>query len=223
MLFMAHVWVLPGEARLKIAVMTQAINISKPCMDVKVKMGGHHLVYGQIEDFLTGQMLEDTDDQRFCQQIGRMLVEEKGYAKSQITPRFALMVAAGPKRAIIPIDFLVYLGDRCCILIKYGPGSLVTRHTPTLAAARLAAPYQVPLAVVTNGRHADVLDTATGKCIGSGFGAIPSKTDLSARVDRLTFAPVPAHQAQMAARILYAYEVDGSCPCDDTICRLPED
>jgi hypothetical protein len=185
-------------------------------------MGGHHLVYGRIADFLTGQLLEDTDDQRFCQQIARMLVADKGYDKAQITARFPLAVRAGDKRAIVPIDFLVHLEGRCCLLIKYGPGSLVTRHTPALAAARLVVPYQVPLAVVTNGRDADMLEATTGNVLGSGFGAIFSKNDLKARVGGFAFAPVSAQQAEMAARILYAYEVDGSCPCDDTICRLPD-
>ena len=185
-------------------------------------MGGHHLVYGQLQDALTGAFLEDTDDERLRQGISRMLLEEKGYDKAAIAPRVALTVKAGPNRAVVPIDFLVRSGGRYCILIKYGPGSLVTRHSPTLAATRLVAPYQVPLAVVTNGRDADVLEAATGNRIGSGLAAIPCATALAALVPGFAFAPVTPRQIEMASRILYAYEVDGACPCDDTICRLPD-
>ena len=34
------------------------------------------------------------------------------------------------------------------------------------------------------------------------------------------FKPISANRVEMESRIVYAYEVDGSCPCDDTICRL---
>lgn len=185
-------------------------------------MGGHHLVYGRLTDVVTGQILEDTDDERLRQGISRMLLAEKGYDKAAITPRVALTVKAGANRAVVPIDFLVRAGDRYCILIKYGPGSLVTRHSPALAATRLVAPYQVPLAVATNGRDADLLEAATGNRIGSGFAAIPSAKDLAALVPGFAFAPITPRQIEMASRILYAYEVDGACPCDDTICRLPD-
>ena len=36
-------------------------------------------------------------------------------------------------------------------LLTFGPGSIVSRERPALAVARLVAPYQVPVVVVTNG------------------------------------------------------------------------
>jgi len=185
-------------------------------------MGGHHLVYGKLRDIVTGAMIEDTDDERLRQGIGRLLIDQKGYDRSAIQPRVALTVTAGPNRAVVPVDFLVHAAGRCCLLIKYGPGSLVTRHTPALAATRLVAPYQVPLAVVTNGRDADVLDTLTGNCIGSGFAAIPAARDMADLVPGFAFSPITPRQVEMASRVIYAYEVDGACPCDDTVCRLPD-
>ena len=55
------------------------------------------------------------------------------------------------------------------MIVKYAPGSLVTRHRPALAASRLIAPYQVPVVVVTNGKDTNILDGSTGKVTGYGF------------------------------------------------------
>jgi len=34
------------------------------------------------------------------------------------------------------------------------------------------------------------------------------------------FKPIAADRAEMESRIVYCYEVDGSCPCDEDICIL---
>ena len=105
------------------------------------------------------------------------------------------------------------------MIIKYGPGSLVTRHRPVLATSRLVAPYQVPIAVVTNGEDADILDGLTNKVISSGLESIPSRAQLLERVADMRFDEIPARRAEMESRIIYAFEIDGSCICDDSICR----
>ena len=56
-----------------------------------------------------------------------------------------------------------------CMVLKYGPGSLVTRRRAVLAVSRLIAPYQVPVAVITNGRDAEIIDGASGKVAASGL------------------------------------------------------
>jgi len=39
----------------------------------------HHLIYGTLADYLTGEELTDTDDERIRQSLIRLMVEEKGY------------------------------------------------------------------------------------------------------------------------------------------------
>jgi hypothetical protein len=183
-------------------------------------MDGHHLILGELIDLITGQAIADTHDERYRQKIARLLVEGKGYLKGDIQRRKSLLVQAGNKRAIIKIDFLITLSDRLCMIIKYGPGSLVTRRRPVLAASRLVAAYQIPVAVVTNGEDAEILDGVSAKVLSRGLDRIPSKTELSQIADRFDFNPVPAQRAGLESRLLYCYEVDDSCPCDEDICRL---
>ncbi len=183
-------------------------------------MAGHHLILGQIKDFITGKILDDTHDERYRQKLAKLLINSKGYLKREVQPRFELLVKAGDKKAIIRVDYVVEISKRVCMIIKYGPGSLITRHRSVLSAARLVAPYQVPIAVVTNGEDADILDGATGAVIARGLAQIPAKSELTEKVANANFTIISEKRAEMEARVLYCYEVDDSCPCDDTICRL---
>jgi len=184
-------------------------------------MDGHHLILGELADYITGETLKDTHDERYRQRLARLLVESKGYRKADIIPRFPLPVSAGEhKRALIRVDFKVSLSGRTCMIIKYGPGSLVTRHRPALASTKLLESYQIPYVVVTNGETADILAGATGKRISSGLESIPSRTELGQLTANRIFDGISRERAEMESRILYAYEVDGCCPCDDSVCRL---
>ncbi len=183
-------------------------------------MDGHHLILGEIDDFITGELLADTLDERYRQKIARFLVAHKGYAKEDIHPRNPLIVAAGNRKGRLALDFAVMVDDRTAMVIKYAPGSLVTRYRPTLAISRLVAPYQVPVVVVTNGESVDILDGETGKLAASGFDRIPSRKNLLQHLARAAFSPISPKRAEMEARIVYAFEIDGGCPCDDTACRI---
>ena len=185
-------------------------------------MDGHHLILGELIDYLTGNVLPDTHDERYRQNIVRLLIETLGYEKPEIIARRQLIVSAGDKKARIPIDFSVASGDKIGMLIKYGPGSLTTRHTPALAMARLVADYQVPIVVVTNGEDAEILDTVSEKVIARGIDQIPNRARLAGIVSGYGFTPISKKKREMATRIVYCYEIDGACPCDTTVCRLED-
>jgi hypothetical protein len=183
-------------------------------------MAGHHLIMGELKDILTHATLPDTHDERLRQGIAAMLVDRKGFSREEITPRQPLTLRAGEKCALIKIDFVVFIDDRVCMLIKYGPGSLVTRHRPALAASRILFGYQIPVVVVTNGIDADILDGASGKVIARGLETIPDRAALEKQAAGLSFAPIQPERAEKESRIAFAFEVDGSCPCDDTVCNI---
>ena len=183
-------------------------------------MNDHHLILGQLEDVLTGRIIDDTHDERYRQKIARLLLETKGYDRSEIRSGQPVQVTAGGKSALVPVTFIVQWDDHMVMVLQYGPGSLITRHRPALALAKLVASYQIPVVVVTNGEEADILDGATGRLTASGLDQIPSKAQLVERLEHPLWAPVSNLHAQMAARIVMAFEVDDRCPCDGTICRL---
>ncbi|MEJ2641413.1 MAG: type I restriction enzyme HsdR N-terminal domain-containing protein [Desulfosarcinaceae bacterium] len=182
---------------------------------------GHHLIMGKLTDTLTGDRLDDTHDERYRQTLIRLLLEDKGYTREDLTGRHELVVGADSRKGRLVVDLLVSLADRITLLIKYGPGSLVTRERPALAAGRLVSAYQIPVVVVTNGEDAHILDGATGKILGRGLAAIPDRSALLSIRRQATFSPIDAARVERESRLLYCYEIDGACPCDETVCRLP--
>ena len=184
------------------------------------QMNGHHLILGDLKDYITGEILKDTHDERYRQKVSRMLVGQKGFLRSDISPRLDLFIRAGDKCAIIKIDFGVTLSKRMSMIIKYGPGSIVTRHRPALAASRLLTSYQIPVVVVTNGEDAEILEGRSGKIISRGIETIPSCVSLKKIIADHPFKSIPKKRAEIESRLVYCYEVDGSCPCDEDICML---
>lgn len=186
-------------------------------------MNDHHLILGQLTDFLTGRAIDDTHDERYRQKIAKLLVRTKGYHKSDIAAQQIITIRADAKCAGVPITFILNMDRRTAILIHYGPGSLVTRHRPALALARLAAPYQIPFVVVTNGEAADILDGRSGKIIDSGLDRIPAKNELKNALIDYKWEPVAPERAEKESRIVMAFEVDDRCPCDSTVCSWEVD
>ncbi len=173
----------------------------------------HHLIYGTLKDYLTGEELTDTDDERIRQDISRWMVEEKGYAKHFLQPRLKIETLFSKSFVTSTIELTVSLQQKQCMIIRYGPGSLVSRERAAIAAARVINPaYCIPLAVVTNGKDAELLDTRTGKILGYGLDSIPNRDDIEKMSVQLRFYPPPeAERRERELRILNAFDVERCC------------
>ncbi|MBW1990157.1 MAG: type I restriction enzyme HsdR N-terminal domain-containing protein, partial [Deltaproteobacteria bacterium] len=152
--------------------------------------------------------------ERLRQKIARLLLGDKGHAREDVHARVPVVARAGDKVFPVAVDFVVHAKGRPAMVVRFGPGSLVTRHRPALAAARLAHREQVPVVVVTNGRDADVLRGDTGKVYGQGLAAIPSREELAAMAERWPYPALDEKRLEKEARILHAFEAVGACGCD---------
>ena len=173
----------------------------------------HHLIYGTLQDYLTGEELTDTDDERLRQQISRMMVEDRGYHKDDLEPRLFIETLFTRNFVRSTIDLTVRLSGKQFMIIRYGPGSLVSRERSALAAARvLNEKYRIPLAVVTNGRDALLLDTISTQVLGEGMEAIPTKAEAQKMFPKLIFLP-PQDEEKLTRekRILNAFDLERCC------------
>ncbi|MCF8091705.1 MAG: type I restriction enzyme HsdR N-terminal domain-containing protein [Desulfotignum sp.] len=178
----------------------------------------HHLVMGELTDFLTGETRPDTHDERFRQKIAQHLIQVCKFDKSDIETRRPVIIQARDKKASLRIDFLVRAGEKTGMMIRYAPGSLVTRRLPNLALSRIIHPYQIPVVVTTNGEDAEIINGLTGRVTDQGIDAIPDKQALTALRDQKSFPLITEALFEKASRIAYACEVDGACPCDTDVC-----
>jgi hypothetical protein len=186
-------------------------------MEVMADIPSHHMIYGSLADYVTGEPLVDTDDERYRQKLARLLVEERGFAKSELTMRRRIETLFAHQFVASKIDIVVSIGDQRVLVLRYGPGSLVTRERPAIAAARVLEENQIiPLVVVTNGEDAELLDSRTGKVLETGLGAIPTREAVVALLPGLDFTPVASERREPELRILNAFDVETCCaggPC----------
>jgi len=178
----------------------------------------HHYIYGTCADFITGESIVDTDDERCRQELARFLVEEKGYARRDLEPRLCIETLYSGQFVTSTIDITVREAGKRFMILRFAPGSIVTRERSAIAAARILEPlYQIPLAVVTNSREAEILDTYTGKIIREGLDNIPGKKEAGELVKTLRFEPFADEtKKDRERRILNAYDVEVCCaggPC----------
>jgi hypothetical protein len=173
----------------------------------------HHLIYGTLKDYLTGEELTDTDDERIRQDLARMMVEEKGFAVGELAARLTIDTLFSKSFVTSTIEITVSVDGRQAMIVRYGPGSLVSRERSAIAAARVLNPdYRIPLAVVTNGRDAELLDSRTGKILGYGLESIPKRQTIRGLLAELSFlSPLSGMQRERELRILNAFDVERCC------------
>lgn len=156
--------------------------------------------YRMIEDFITGRQVPEVGPESNRQAIERLLVTEKGYAKNDVAVDVPIEFSVGGQRYASQLDLVVSLdaGATPVMVIKCVAGSLGSCEREVLSSARVFDPRrQVPLAVVSDGKTAVVLDTVSGRKIGEDLASIPEK---SAAQGLLETAPRPACPAARLER-----------------------
>ncbi|MCI5144234.1 MAG: hypothetical protein D3923_01605 [Candidatus Electrothrix sp. AR3] len=177
------------------------------------KIPDHHLVYGTLQDYLTGVELPDTDDERFRQDLARMMVEEKGFSQEELEPRLLIDTLFNQIFVRSIIDLTVSINGTQLFVLRYGPGSIVTREKSALAAARvLSKEYCIPLAVVTNSRDAELMETKNGKVLATGMEAIPNRKQAEELLKKYPCRPpldVAARERNL--RVLNVFDLEACC------------
>ncbi|MGD9016412.1 MAG: type I restriction enzyme HsdR N-terminal domain-containing protein [Desulfobacterales bacterium] len=164
---------------------------------------------GMITDYVTGHDVPDIGAEANRQAVERFLVDDRGYRRRDIrvdTP-VELTIGGAPYRSKIDLMIWVDGEDKAAVMIKCAAGSLGSREREVVSAARILLGYQVPIAVAADGVSAVVLDTVSGKRIGSGMSAIPSKSELMGRLSILRFHPYPEDRVEREKLIYRSYDI----------------
>jgi hypothetical protein len=170
------------------------------------------VIHGKVVDFITGRSIDDTEDERYRQKLAKFLVEEKGFLKKDIQVQRELLLTVDEQTWVVKIDFAVILEGKVVMILRFAPGSIVSRERPALAAARLLEAYAVPFAVVSNGQDAHILDTASSEVIGQSLEEIPSRAAMVSRFPQLQFNHVAEERLEKERRILFMFEAIATCP-----------
>jgi len=165
--------------------------------------------YETIEDFATGRKVPDIGAEGNRQDVERFLVEAKGYDKSdlEIDAPMELTVAGEPYRAkvdlVVRVDGVPYMAFKCVA------GSLGSREREIASAARLVFPdAQIPIAVSSDGESAIVLDAISGKKLGEGLSAIPSREAARKALESYEPTPVSKDRFEREKLVFRTYDLE---------------
>ncbi len=138
--------------------------------------------------------------------IEYLLLEKKGYQRSEVRKNIVFEVVLGTEAVSSSVDFLVTIEGRKTMVIKCASGSLSSRERQAVAAARLLDSPPVPIAVVADPVNAEVLDVATGRVTGEGFGAIPLRDQIITMLPEKEPKPLTPERIEKEKRILLAFD-----------------
>lgn len=144
-----------------------------------------------IIDFITGKSVPDVGAEANRQAVEKFLVENRGFAPGsiEVDAPVAITVAGEPYRSTI--DLVVSVNGSRVMALKCAAGSIGSREREIISGARIAGPLQIPIAVSSDGRDASVLNALTGKKIGKGMEAIPSKAEAEKLLAENPPVPLP--------------------------------
>ena len=144
------------------------------------------------------------------ERMANFLKEEKGYKAADIERRLSIVTRFNDEEVISKITLLVRSGGKATMILRYAPGSVVTRERSAIAAARVLNPdYQIPLVVVTNGEEAVLLDTYKGKRLAESLAELPTAAALQEMTTDLRYEPLSNPKIEeRERRILNAFDVD---------------
>ncbi len=177
--------------------------------------------YTMIADLVTGREVPNVGAEENRQAVERLLVGDKGYLKSDIAVSVPLEldVAGEPYRS--RVDLLVSVDGRPYMAVKCAAGSLGSCEREIVAAARLLdKACQIPLAVVSDGRTAIVIDTVSGTRTGEGLDAIPSKVSAISVLKTLDTLPLAENRRMKESLYFAPMTWKPSMSPDDLVCKL---
>jgi hypothetical protein len=159
-----------------------------------------------ITDFITGKQIPDIGAEGNRQRVARYLVEERGFARTDICVDAPVEFSLGGEIYRSVIDLVVHIDQRPAMLVKCAAGSLGSRERETLAAARIYQPGPIPISIVSDGDTAIVMDTTLGKTIGKGMADIPTKNQLESQLKHMLPPTLSPKQLKGERLIFRSYD-----------------
>ncbi|PXF56369.1 MAG: hypothetical protein C4B58_13785 [Deltaproteobacteria bacterium] len=167
-------------------------------------------VFVKIPCYFTGKLVLDTDRERIRQKVAPFLMEELGYRISDFQVDREILLEIDGQKVLCLADLVVHIDGRFLMVIRCGPGSVVTRESGTIAVARLLEPdYIIPWAVQASLIEAALLDVRGKRAIAYGWDVIPSRSKLLEMTSEWPPPQLPEKRIPVEHQILYSYDTHG--------------
>jgi hypothetical protein len=164
--------------------------------------------YDFIEDFVTGRQTPLIGSEANRQEVEKFLVEKKGYAREEITVDQDLILTVGGEPYRSQIDLLIRVEGRPLMAVKCAAGSLDSRQREIVAVCRIAEARTIPLAVVSDGKKARIMDAVTGERISDRLEDLAARAEAVSLLDRGSEKPLEGEKIEREKRIFRTYDME---------------
>jgi len=162
--------------------------------------------YEQITDYITGEKIPNVGAEENRQTVLRFLIDQQKYLRSDIVLNTPIDLQILMDQYQSQIDIVVKVNGQSLMVIKCAAGSLGSREREAISAARLLETNQIPFSVVSDGHTAIVRDVITGKIVGEGMEAIPSKKDALQFLESFKPEPLPDDRLKREKLVFRTYD-----------------
>ncbi len=140
------------------------------------------------------------------QMVREMLIKEKGYhpEEIEIDPKFPLQLSNC--NTTVSIDFVINFPPVIFMIIKCTSSALESYERYIIAFARAIKDYQIPYAVITDGKKARIIDVINTALLGQSIEEIFSRDEALRRLRDFKKIPYPTKRIEKERRIIYAFE-----------------
>ncbi|MBZ4686355.1 MAG: hypothetical protein JG774_2100 [Desulfomicrobiaceae bacterium] len=175
-----------------------------------------------ITDYLTGASIQDSTYEDLRQGLARMLVEEKGYPRHLLRPKYAVRAQVDGREEAFSVDIAAFAEDGTPLLaLFFCPGEVGTFVRESVAAARVHQPQPFPVVLVTDSMRILLVAAQDGSTLGEGWYAVPRWEELPGLAAAHPCPPLPPERLEKESRILAAYTALGGACCGGA-CELTE-
>ncbi len=159
-----------------------------------------------IVDFISGHSVANVGAEANRQQVERYLIQEKGYLREDVQVDAPIDVEIDGEVYRSVVDLVVRIDGRPLIAFKCAAGSLGSREREIVSAARLFADTPIPLAVVSDGVDATVLEVTKGKKVGNGLSAIPDRAQAVDLAQKDLLPPIAPDRLEREKLVFRSYD-----------------
>lgn len=150
------------------------------------------------------------------QVVKDFLIQIKEYSDEDIETDKEMEITVDGVKTRVSVDYILKSRGRRFAVIKCSPGALESRDRHLISFARVVDSYQIPFAVVTDGSHARILDTVSGKLVAEGIASIPARPQADEIVGSMKPIPYPMERMEREKRILLAFD---AIKCTEESCE----
>ena len=140
------------------------------------------------------------------QLVQEFLLREKQFKMEdlQVTPQFKLMLSNG--ETTVTMDLIINLNSVSLMVIKCAYAAIESWERYTIAFARVIKDYQIPYAMITDGKNIKIIDVINRSVLGESFADLFTRQEALEIMEGFKKVPYPADKIDRERRIIYAFE-----------------